>query len=129
MIFKQIAEIEAGDKTQTRRIVKKGERLLFHDDYNDWLVMKNNRVKWWTGTNYPMIPKMFQKGVGFVRFTKIHSEHLQSITHDDALAEGVGSVLEYKALWNSINKKKGIRWDDNPRVWVITFEYVGKVKE
>lgn len=30
----------------------------------------------------------------------------------------------YRALWQSINKKKGVRWQDNPDVWVIEFELV-----
>jgi hypothetical protein len=28
----------------------------------------------------------------------------------------------FKALWNSINAKRGYGWDSNPWVWVIEFE-------
>lgn len=60
-----------------------------------------------------------------IRITAIRREPLQSITEDDAWAEGVFNVEEYKFLWHSINgKTKGARWQDNPNVWVLTFEVV-----
>lgn len=60
-----------------------------------------------------------------IRVTGIRKDRLQDITEADAFAEGVASVEEYKALWDSINgKTKGARWSDNPEVWVITFELV-----
>lgn len=58
-----------------------------------------------------------------IRLTAIRQEHLQDISEADAQAEGVGSVEEYRELWQRINgKTKGARWGDNPLVWVITFE-------
>jgi len=37
------------------------------------------------------------------------------------------AVCDFKYLWNSINgKKKSSAWDDNPWVWVYTFERVNK---
>ena len=59
-----------------------------------------------------------------IKLLAIRQEPLQDITHADALAEGVGSVEEYRELWDSINNRKGLRWDDNPLVWVLTFEAV-----
>lgn len=60
-----------------------------------------------------------------IRITAIRQERLQDITESDARAEGVNSVAEYSALWDSINgKTKGARWADNPRVWVLEFELV-----
>lgn len=52
-------------------------------------------------------------------------EPLQAISRSDAIAEGVNGLSpigEYRVLWDSINKAKGDRWDDNPKVWVIKFE-------
>ena len=58
-----------------------------------------------------------------IRITAIRQERLQAITEADAKAEGVGSVEEYRALWQAINgKTPGARWDANPMVWVLTFE-------
>ena len=33
-------------------------------------------------------------------------------------------VMSYKSLWDSINKRPGTRWADNPDVWCLTFELV-----
>jgi hypothetical protein len=60
-----------------------------------------------------------------IRILSIRREPLQAITEVDARAEGVESVEAYRALWESINgKTKGARWDDNPDVWVLSFEIV-----
>lgn len=56
-----------------------------------------------------------------------YTERLQDISHEDALAEGVNSVNEYRELWDSINKKKVTRWEDNPLVWVVVFKSVDEV--
>ena len=71
-----------------------------------------------------------------VRVTDIRQEPLQNISETDALAEGVdinlgggvrgvlSPVTAYRNLWDSINDRAGVRWHDNPQVWVITFEVV-----
>ena len=60
-----------------------------------------------------------------IRICHIRHERLQAITEQDARAEGVESVNAYRDLWQSINgKTKFARWEDNPLVWVISFEVV-----
>lgn len=144
MIFKQWQQVLDGTRTQTRRIENE-------DDYG-WTTGNMHKINPRTGTEYlaystvhsanhrvrfgvgrllPVIPKRGQKAIrddaGNIRrvcITAIHRERLHDITEADAKAEGVNSVEEYRALWNSINTKKGIRWEDNPSVWVIQFEVV-----
>ncbi len=80
-----------------------------------------------------------------LRITDIRVERLQDISEDDAIAEGVAleryvlvsdsagkhssgeaeptdPVEEYRDLWNKINGPDA--WDENPWVWVISFERV-----
>lgn len=106
-----------------------------------------DRLKWAVGRDYAVVPKRGWRTVkynpstgetynpvggeimpGFrplrVRITRIRQERLQAITHEDALAEGVGSIDAYRELWDSINKTKGLRWADDPLVWVLEFERV-----
>ena len=53
-----------------------------------------------------------------IRLTAIRCERLHDITEQDARAEGVASVEEYKALWESANgKSKATRWEENPKGW------------
>lgn len=111
-----------------------------------------DRIKWEVGRTYAVVPKRGKPGARWadtphgplwgnrdfaamlpeyvwqllrIRITAIRQERLQDITEADAKAEGVGSVEEYRALWESINgKTPGARWDDNPDVFVLEFELV-----
>lgn len=79
----------------------------------------------------------------------VHVERLQSITSEDAIAEGVklneegwfkvelpskhhaGSVITntavgtYRVLWDALNFDSGLGWDKNPYVWVYEFKPKG----
>lgn len=71
-----------------------------------------------------------------IRLTAIHLERLQDMTEDDAIAEGFAphdvsysvfrkpARMVFKDAWNGIHTRKSTRWDDNPLVWVLTFELV-----
>lgn len=126
MIFKQIEEIYDQRKTQTRRVVKPGEYRQHVTSLSAQVIGASHRVKWETGKTYAIQRKRGAMGTGNrILLTVIRMEGLHNITEADAIAEGVASVEEYKALWNSINgKTKGARWDDNPMCWVLEFELV-----
>ena len=120
MIFRQWQQVLDGTKTQTRRVKGRDEVLI--DDIG---VMKNGRMKHRWHRSYPIIPKRGQKAIGRFRITWIVEQNLQCITEEDARAEGVASVEEYRQLWESINgKTKGARWADNPVVFVYTIQNV-----
>ena len=74
-----------------------------------------------------------------IRLLAIRQEALQNISLEDCAAEGIrpytfakGMMSDtppdprwaYMTLWDSINTRKGTRWDDDPQVWVLTFEVV-----
>ena len=80
----------------------------------------------------------------------VWQEDLQDISQEDALAEGIKGtvrpieyvaqhgdtalyikpslVLGYMQLWDSLHKKPGERWDDNPLVQVIEFKLIKEGK-
>lgn len=128
MIFRQVDDILSGRKRKTRRVKKNTEtcwrRSLF--DNSCLAVAVNGRIKWQVGKSYAIVPKRGAAGIGRkIRLTAIRCERLHDITEEDAIEEGVASVEEYKALWESINgRTKGARWADNPEVWVLEFELV-----
>ena len=70
----------------------------------------------------------------FVEITGVRAERLQDITLGGICKEGLSkSIYDFKPatrgidawveLWNSINPKENT-WDDNPWVWVFSFETV-----
>lgn len=75
-----------------------------------------------------MMPTAFGRTI--VRYTDIHPERLQSITDEDALAEGVqltgitryaGEARDaYAALWDRLYPKTP--WASNPWVWALKWE-------
>jgi len=56
--------------------------------------------------------------------TAIHIKPVQDITEAEARAEGVASVAEYRALWNTLNAARGYNWGVNPWVWCVSFARV-----
>jgi hypothetical protein len=125
MIFKQIEEIKSGRKTMTQRIVGEGETAELNEAGEIIAVKdRHGRHKWRIGQLYAVVPKRGQSGIGRIRLLSIVQVSVRNMTAYDAWHEGVDSVEEYRALWNRINYRKGRRWEDNPRVWRLRFEWV-----
>lgn len=130
MLFKpeMIEAILAGKKTQTRRVVKDGEFFAKSSVPGSafvytYLSNDKSRTKWALGRTYAIVPKRGAKGIGRrIRITAIRREWLHDISEADAIAEGVGSVAEYKALWDAINAAGS--WLMAGYVWVLSFELV-----
>lgn len=143
MIFRQVEEIKSGRKTQTRRIVKPGDQMWscgqpisspetywsFYGGkpYVEPEIRSDSFARLYkVGQSYAIVPKRGQKAIpdGRIEITGIRRERLQDISEKDAQAEGVADVAAYRALWESINTAPGVRWEDNPLVWVYNFRFV-----
>jgi hypothetical protein len=76
----------------------------------------------WHKRNSMFMPKAAARI--WLRCTGVRAERVQSISQEDAVAEGVGwhppfAYQAFAQLWHSINGKEG--WDANPWVWVYEF--------
>jgi hypothetical protein len=59
-----------------------------------------------------------------LRVTDIPCERLRDITEEDARAEGMSGIDEFREHWDMRYGKRvfDFRWENNPWVWVIGFE-------
>ena len=130
-----------GTKTQTRRLVKEGERFVPGGCSFDDAVMRPGKgfadiLKWEVGRTYAIQPGRGKKAVGCFLLVSLRREPLRSISFDDACAElgrsnrsfaWYGAKVRPKELfaklWDSIYPK-GARWIDNPDVWVKVIKRV-----
>lgn len=144
MIFQHTwQEVLSGQKTQTRRLVQKGEELFgyrYGSVINCVAKLINERfwrIKWQVGKTYAVQKGRGEKAIARIKITKIELQHLHEITREDAVAEGFGYARvmaredkdgsprhHFAAQWNRIHTKKGTQWSDDPMVWVLYFEKV-----
>jgi len=151
MYFKQVCEIVMQRKTCTQRVVKDGETALGRDGVIIAVYSENGRTKWMVGREYSVVLKRgmpaallkkkslifpadkahaeVYKARGYVTvkilLTRIERVNVQAMDERVAVAEGVENVAAYVELWRTINKGRGTRWEDDPQVWRLWFEFVG----
>lgn len=107
----------------------------WQNDIGDVHIAEANRILAEQYVTLPVKPHRTAKSIGRIHAMRVRREQLQDITPRAAKAEGVdpyivrpsgASYIGYEQgfvnLWDSINKKPGMRWDDNPSVWALTFE-------
>lgn len=128
----QDAPIKAGDRIWVKEKAKVLE-YLEADRKVQLQYESDGAVAWldyperltWTPTSGSYFPRgsLFREAARLVlEVTQVRVQRLQEISEEDAIAEGVSSVEEFKTLWDSINKELGTRWTDNPWVWVYDFK-------
>jgi hypothetical protein len=116
-------KILKGEKTQTRRLVKPGERLTNYPDGRKVAVVGalpdvSRHIKWVVDQTYAVQPGRGKAGLGRFRLLDIRQEQVKEISESDAIAEGFGSAAEFFETFESINGKRAL----DKEVWVLTFE-------
>jgi hypothetical protein len=124
-----IRAILDGCKTQTRRTsdrwgkCESGDRLWVKEKFcwidPLWHYAATSELKGpWKSPLY--MPREASRIL--LEITSVRVDRLQNISEEDAIAEGV-TLFEFRDLWESIyGGKQGIRWSDDPVVWVISFK-------
>lgn len=59
-----------------------------------------------------------------LEITSIGVERIQSLTKEEAVAEGFESIKDFANIWDLLNGPRGYRWSYNCWVWVIGFKQV-----
>jgi hypothetical protein len=134
--------VVSGQKTQTRRLVQQGDYALVDETDPNRPITQIIRTAdagvpkplYEVGKIYSVQPGVAKKTVGNIRVTAIRRERLQDITETEALKELPLNSLEegvsdaqwalktFMGTWNIVNPEPGVRWEDNPEVWVLEFE-------
>lgn len=122
MIFQYTLEqVLSQRKTQTRRVIRKGE-LAIRGRYNRIVaVQSNNRTKWQVGKTYAVQPGRGKSQVARICLERINSEYVTRISTADALAEGFKNRQDFLETWCQIHGTDAL----GVRVWVLTFKTVG----
>lgn len=119
MLFKPelAAKILRGEKTETRRLKKPGDRLV-----NGRTVYRNGRVQWELGRTYAICPGRGKRAVGRIRLTCISEEIVGAIREECAIQEGFRSRDEFLAVFAAINGAK----HESSLCYALTFELVNR---
>lgn len=135
MLFKPelLTKVLSGEKTQTRRIAKDDEGMLYGrvgsmcsdieeyiDGYPRMGVSYIKRVRFEIGKTYAVQPGRGKVQQGRIKITNIRTDWLTAITEAEARAEGFASRDEFFAAWDRINGAGNRR----VMVWVLDFEVV-----
>lgn len=114
-------------------------RQSSEDAYAAGLIDENGQFRWERGKGptrwRPSIFLPKEAARIFLRVTEVRAERLQNITEEDAIREGVMGWIDkliggmtgktrFQRLWDKLNAARGYGWDENPWVWVYTFERI-----
>jgi hypothetical protein len=114
MIFQHTLDrVLSGEKTQTRRVVQKGEYIL-----GGIVMTEDGRVKYRTGWDYAIQPGRGQRSVARLLVKSIRWEPVAAISEADVKAEGFASRADFLAAWESIHGSS------DQSVWVIEFNLI-----
>ena len=95
---------------------------------NEFVKACDTKEHWWKWKRSTLPGRFMPKWAAriWLAITDIRVERVQEISAAAAIAEGVEPGAcggnSFKTLWDSIYAKRGCGFDENPFVWVLTFE-------
>lgn len=119
-----LEKVKTGDKTNTRRIAKDGERLVIDPDGTKTVYDKRGRIKWQTGRDYGCWPGRGLRAECRYKLNDLREEIAGEISEADARAEGFANREAFLNAWDEINGKN----QRQKRVWVHVWNEVFDVK-
>jgi hypothetical protein len=123
---------QVGDRLwvrETWQSDKDKTKFIYKADYSEFFTCDNDILFGWK----PSIHMIRRASRINIEIVDIRIERVQDISPEDALSEGITfigkpsyftSIIVFKRLWDSINKKRGYGWDVNPWVWVVEFKVI-----
>src|SRR5258708_15396845 len=105
MIFAHtLDKVLSGEKWQTRRPVKPGEKLSCRKDlFGEKICVQaaTDRIVYEVGKSYAVQPNRGKKAIARIVVTGIRLQQVRMIGECDALAEGFASRQEFFATWQA----------------------------
>jgi hypothetical protein len=126
MLFKPelVTKILAGEKTQTRRVVKLGDTslgIMFRYDGRKDQVRSGHRLRWRVNDTYALQPGRGKHAVGRICITAIrYCARASDISEGDARAEGFATEEEFREVYGRLNGVGAL----NRPCWALTFAVV-----
>jgi len=124
MIFQHtIEQLLKGEKTQTRRPVKEGDRPLLDEDGKVMAVENRNAAgrpftRYRVGAEYAVQPGRGKHSVGRIELLEIrYCEHAGQLSERDARAEGYGTADGFRETYGVIHDSRELA---RP-CWALTF--------
>ncbi|MEL6268745.1 MAG: ASCH domain-containing protein [Chloroflexota bacterium] len=119
MIFQHTLEnVLSGKKTQTRRVAKPTDDAVRDDNGSITAVLVNGRKKWQVGKTYAVQPGRNLPSVARIEITALEYEPIQNVSHEDAIAEGYTSRVEFLQAWQRIHGSSAA----DANTWVVHFK-------
>jgi len=134
---------DQGDILWVRETFAHNKQVQISPTYNEYgYVYKATDPEWEDYLGWKWTPSLFMPKKAcriWLKVTGIYVQRLHEISENDAIAEGIeksgkslfkdyytnrpgfeNPIHSFRSLWQSIHKKD--TWNDNPFVWVYTFE-------
>ena len=125
MIFKYTwLKVVDGTKTQTRRLVKPGEKLMQMERYSGgytplWVENAKQKRVYTVGTYFAVQPDRGRVALARAFLTDIRREDVRNISDEDVKAEGYAQIDEFFKAWCAMHDQPALREYDRRQQYAM----------